>query len=62
VEESVEALSHEVLHVEWAEVDLLGAICSRELGTGSARTRDVAIRTLPGGWSVTSARLPNQKV
>ena len=39
MEESVVALSQEVLHVEWAEVDLLGAICSRELGTGSALTR-----------------------
>lgn len=54
-------LAHEVVHVVWAEADPLEATCSREQGTGSVRTRVVATRTLPGGWSVTSAKLPNQK-
>lgn len=54
-------LVHEVVHVEWAEVDPQEAICNREQGTGSVQIRVVATRTLPGGWSVTSAKLPNQK-
>lgn len=54
-------LVHEAAHVEWAEVDLQEATCSRELGTGSVLTRVAVTRTLPGGWSVTSAKLPNQK-
>lgn len=54
-------LAHEVAPVVWAEVDLQEATCSRELETGSVLTRVAATRTLLGGWSVTSAKLPNQK-
>lgn len=61
VEETVVGLAHEVVHVVWAEVDPQEATCSRELGTGSVLTRAVATRTLPGGWSATSAKPPNQK-
>lgn len=52
---------HEVVHVVWAEVDPQEATCSRELVTGSVLTRVVATRTLPGGWSATNAKPPNQK-
>lgn len=31
--------AHAVVHVVWAEVDLQGATCSRELGTGSVQIR-----------------------
>lgn len=54
-------LSHVVVLVVWAEVDPQEATCSRELETGSVLTRAVETRTLPGGWSVTSAKLRNQK-
>lgn len=54
-------LGPEVVHVVWAEEDPLVATCSRELATGSVLTRVVETRTLPGGWSATSARLPNLK-
>lgn len=61
MEETVAVLAHEVVHVEWAEVDPQEATCSRELGTGSVLTRVVVTRTLPGGWSATNAKPPNQK-
>lgn len=54
-------LSHEVVHVVWAEVDQQEATCSREPVTGNVLIRVVAIRILPGEWSVTSAKLPNRK-
>lgn len=54
-------LVHEVVLVEWAEVDPQEATCSREPETGSVLIRVVVTRTLPGGWSATSAKLPNQK-
>lgn len=50
---------HEVAHVEWVEADPREATCSKELGTGSVLIRVVVTKTLPGGWSVTSAKLPN---
>lgn len=48
--------------VVWAEVDPLGATCSKEQGTGSVQIRVVETRTLPGVWSVTSVRLLNLRV
>lgn len=54
-------LAHEVVLEEWAEVDPQEATCSREPGTGSVLTRVVVTRTLPGGWSATSAKPQNQR-
>lgn len=46
---------------EWAVEDLLEETCSREQETGSVQMRDVETKTLPGEWSVTSAKHPNLK-
>lgn len=54
-------LDHEEVHVEWDEVDPQEATCNREPETGSVPTRAVITRTLPGAWSVTSAKLLNLK-
>lgn len=56
----------EEVHVEWAVVVVAHhqtvQTCNKELATGSARTRVVVTRTLPGGRNATSASLPNPKV
>lgn len=46
---------------EWAVVDLLEETCNRGQETGSVQMRGVETKTLPGEWSVTSARHPNLK-
>lgn len=56
-----EGLCHVGVPGEWVVEDLLEETCSRGQETGSVQMLDVETKTLPGEWSVISARHPNLK-